>query len=182
MTEESVVLGYAQALYELASESGQVEQIEKELQAMDALLKESKVLQKLMLHPGVSINLKKRLVDSVLVHECSHLMKKFLYVLIDKRRERLLGFLFASYRHVVRKVKGIVMTEVQSTIQLTDDHLARLKTRLEKVLEKEIEITATINPEILGGLVIRFGDKLIDGSVRYKLAKLKKKLMQAIPA
>lgn len=182
MTEDNVVLGYAQALYELASESGQIEQIEKELQTMDTLLKESTVLKKLMLHPGVPVNLKKRLVESVLAHECSHLMKKFLYVLIDKRRERLLGFLFVSYRNVVRKIKGIVITEVQSAIQLTDNHLERLKTRLEKILGKEIEITAVINPEILGGLIIRFGDKLIDGSVRHKLSKLKKKLMQTVPA
>ncbi len=182
MTEDTVALGYAQALYELASAGEAVDQIESELQTIDTLLKESFELSKIMIHPGVSLQLKKKLVDSVLAHEGSPLIKKFLFVLIDKRRVNLLSLLFTSYKTVVRQIKGIVMAEVQSTIELTDDNISNLKTKLEKLTGKEVEITSSINPKILGGLVIRFGDKLIDGSVRYKLTKLKQKLMQIAPA
>ena len=75
-----------------------------------------------------------------------------------------------------------MLAEVQSTIELTEENIGKLKSNLEKVIGKEVEITTTINPKILGGLVIRFGDKLIDGSIRSKLLKLKKNLMQAAPA
>lgn len=182
MTGSIVVLGYTRALFELASSSGIAEHIEKELEIIDDLLNKNKDLEKLMLHPGVSLQEKKRLVESVLAHEGTSLMKKFLFVLIDKRRERLLSLLLNSYRSVIRQVKGIVLADVQSAIQLTDDNIVKLKKTLEKLTGKEVEIKTSINPKILGGLIIRFGDKLIDGSVRNRLLKLKKKLMQTVPA
>ena len=182
MTEDSVALGYSRALYDIASNSDQVDQIEGELKALDGLLKGSKDLEKVIMHPGVSLHVKKKLAENILSHECSPLLKKFLFVIIDKRREKLLNLVYTAYLSVVREVKGIVLAEVQSTIELTEGNIVKLKANLEKVIGKEVEITATINPKILGGLVIRFGDKLIDGSIRGKLSKLKKNLMQATPA
>jgi F-type H+-transporting ATPase subunit delta len=110
------------------------------------------------------------------------LIKKFLFVLIDKRRERLLSLLLNSYRSVIRQAKGIILADVQSTIRLTDDNIVKLKKTLEKLTGKEIEIRTSVNPKILGGLIIRIGDKLIDGSVRNRLLKLKKNLLQTVPA
>ncbi|MGR3219314.1 MAG: ATP synthase F1 subunit delta [Candidatus Anammoxibacter sp.] len=182
MTEDIVALGYTRALYDIASNNGQVDQLEGELKALDCLLKESKDLENVMIHPGITQKTKKRLVENILAHECSPLLKKFLFVIIDKRREKLLSLLYAAYLSVIREVKGVVLAEVQSTIQLTEENISKLKSNLEKVTGKEVEIATTINPKILGGLVIHFGDKLIDGSIRSKLSKLKKKLMQATPA
>lgn len=182
MTEDSVIKGYSLALYTLASNSNQVDQIEAELKVLDSLLKNSRDLEKIMMHPGVSLKVKKKLVENILAHECSPLLKNYLFVIIDKRREEFLNFLYLSYMSVVRQAKGIVLTEVQSTIALTDENIRKLKTNLEKVIGKKIEISTIINPDILGGLVIRFGDKMIDGSLRNKLSKLKKNLMQAVPA
>ncbi|MGR3317965.1 MAG: ATP synthase F1 subunit delta [Candidatus Anammoxibacter sp.] len=182
MTEDIVALGYSRALYDIASNSGQVDLLEGELKALDALLKESKDLENVMMHPGISLNVKKKLVENILAYECSSLLKKFLFVIIDKRREKLLNLLYTAYLSVVREVKGIVLAEVQSTIELTEENIGKLKSNLERAIGKEVEITTTINSKILGGLVIRFGDKLIDGSIRSKLAKLKKNLMQASPA
>lgn len=182
MTESSIALGYARALFDIASESGIADQIENELATIDNLLNVNKDLKKLILHPGVSIQDKKKLVENILAHESSTLIKKFLFVLIDKRRQRLLEFLLRSYKSVVRQVKGIVLAEVQSTKQLTDDNISKLKTSLVELIGKDVEIETSINPKILGGLVIRFGDKLIDGSVRNRLFKLKRKLMETMPA
>ena len=182
MTDSSIALGYTRALFEIASSNGIAEQVKKELEAIDTLLKANKDLEKLMLHPGVSLQDKKKLVEKVLAYESTSLIKKFLFVLIDKRRERLLTSLLNSYMTVIREIKGIVLAQVQSTVQLTDENIGKLKGSLEKLIGKEVEIDTSINPKILGGLVIRFGDKLIDGSVRYRLLKLKKKLMQTVPA
>ena len=66
--------------------------------------------------------------------------------------------------------------------ELTEENLSALKGKLENVIGKEVEIKTSVNPKILGGVIIRFGDKLIDGSVRSRLYKLKRKLMQANPA
>lgn len=182
MTVSSIALGYARALFDISFSTGITEQVEKELEAIDNLLQVNKDLEKLILHPGVSVQEKKKLVESVFAFEGSPLIKKFLFVLIDKRREKLLTSLLSAYKTIVREVKGIVLAEVQSTIELSDDNIGKLKASLEKLIGKEVEIATSINPKILGGLVIRYGDKLIDGSVRYRLSKLKKKLMQTVPA
>lgn len=182
MTEDTVALGYAQALYEIAADKGITDQVGQELQAITYLVEGSKDLEKLLFHPTVSADKKKRLFECLLSGDSSDLIKTFLFLLIDKRREKLITVLFASYRSISRKVKGIVVAEVQSTIQMTDDNLDKLKSTLEKLLSKTVEIETLIDPKILGGLVIRIGDKLIDGSVRSKLSGLKKKLMQTVPA
>ena len=182
MIKRSVVTGYAQALYDLAKKEGVVEQVEQELESIDSLLKECLDLRKLMYHPGLPPKDKKRLAGEVFVKEGMPLVKKFLFVVIDKRRERLLDSILDSYKSVVRNVKGIVLAELQSAKELTEENVSALKTKLEKVTGKRVEIKTSVNAKILGGVIIRFGDKLIDGSVRNRLYKLKRKLMQANPA
>ena len=182
MIEDSVVLGYAQALYEIAADKGIADQVGCELEELTALVAGNKDLERLLFHPTVSADKKKKLFENLLSEDSSDLIKRFFYLLVDKRRERLVTVLSSSYRVISRKVKGIVVANVQSTIVMTDDNLSDLKLKLEKLLSKTVEIEAEINPKILGGLVIRIGDKLFDGSVRSKLSGLKKKLMQTVPA
>ncbi len=182
MIKSSVVTGYAQALYDLAKNEGVVEQIEQELVSIDQLLKECSELRKLMFHPGVGLKDKKKLAGEVFVKDGMPLIKKFLFVLIEKRREKFLEYILESYKSVVRKAKGIVLAEIQSVKELTEENIAALKTKLEDLIKKEVEIKTSVNAKILGGIIIRFGDKLIDGSVRNRLYKLKRKLMQANPA
>lgn len=182
MTENSVALGYAQALYEIASAREISDQVGTELQSLTALIKGNKDLEKILYHPTISDEKKKSLLSSLLAGDSSALFNNFLFLLIDKRREKLLSVLESSYLSITRAFKGIVVAEVQSTVKMTDANLVALKSTLEKLMSKEVEFETVINPKILGGLVIRIGDKLIDGSVRSKLMNLKKKLMQTVPA
>lgn len=181
MTENSVASGYARALFAIASETGIADEVEKELDAMDSMLAQNADLRGLMMHPGVPLQQKKRLVEGILAHGCSSLLKRFLFVVIDKRRVGLLTFLQDSYRSVIREVKGIVLAEVQTAVELTNEDSARLKAQLERLTGKDIEIATSINVDILGGVVVRLGDKLIDGSVRSRLLKMKKHLLQTVP-
>lgn len=180
MIEKSTAIGYAQALFDLASNNQLVEQIETELEGINNLLVENKDLERLLLHPGVPRQEKKRLLNLALTPACSPLLKKFLYFVIDKRRDRILRLLLDSYRSVIRKAKGIVIANVQSAIKLGDDRIDRLKTALERLIGKKVEIKTTINQKILGGLIIRIEDRLIDGSVWNQLLNLKKKMLNSI--
>ena len=181
MTEDSVVLGYAKALYAVAADKGITDQVGEELESLTGLIAGNKDLEKLLFHPTISTVIKKNLFTNLLSEDSSGLIKRFFCLLIDKRREKMVTVLSAAYKVISRKVKGIVVAEVQSTIEMTDDNLNLLKSKLEKLLSKTVEIETQINPKILGGLVIRIGDKLIDGSVRSKLLGLKKRLMQTVP-
>ncbi|GAX61966.1 F0F1-type ATP synthase, delta subunit [Candidatus Scalindua japonica] len=179
MIENSLIEGYSLALYEVAVKHGDTGDIEKDLDGIKQLLSSSKEFRDILYHPAITKTDKKGIVDKVLVSQCSSKwVKNLLSVLIDKRRERMLDFLPDVYKGVAGKIRGIVPVIVQTAIPLTEDRLAKLKKNLEKLTKKKVLIETEVNKDIIGGMIVRIENNIIDGSVTNHLKNLKKSLLK----
>ncbi len=177
MLDKSVAITFVNALLEVASQKGQFEQIEKDLDLVSDIITRYDGLKKVLFHPSITRDDKKKLIKNVFGEPISDLMRNFLYLLVDRRKEEILGFIPEVYKAATDEKKGIIKAKVHTAIPLTGDRLNKFKKKLHKITGKTVELEIIHNPDILGGLVIHIGNKMIDGSVAHRLQNLKSKLL-----
>ena len=179
MIEESLATGYAQALFEVAEKRGGAEDIEKDLDGIKDLLETNRKFRDILYHPSITRTEKKDIISKIIAPQCSSKwVKNLLYILVDKRRERMLNFLPDVFKGVAGRIRGVVSVKVQTVFPLTETRLDKLKENLEKLTKKKVELETEVNKEIIGGMVIRIENKIIDGSVVNHLKNLKKNLLK----
>ncbi len=178
MTDKTLATGYLQALFELAKAKDMVHQVTSDLETVAGLFKENATLRKIFLHPSVTRDEKTALVKNVFAPHVSPLVRNFLLLIVSKRREKILADLLEQYQAIADLVSGKGRALVRSAIPLSDDKHARIKKALEDMTQKEIEIETQVTPEILGGVIIKIGNKVIDGSVFSRLKNLRRKLVE----
>jgi F-type H+-transporting ATPase subunit delta len=175
--DKSVAITFINALLEVASKNGQFEQIEKDLDLVCGVIVQHDNLKKVLFHPSISRSSKKDLIARVFGKSVSDLMMNFLNLLVDRRKEEILEFIPDVYKTVTDEKKGIIKATVHTVIPLTGDRLDTFKRQLNKITGKTVELEVVQNPEILGGMVIKIGNKMIDGSVANRLKNLKTRLL-----
>ena len=164
---------YASALFDLASEQGLVTAVEGDLDKLGEALKASPDLGALIRNPKVSREDTAKAMDAVSgVLGLSDLTKKFIGVLAANRRLAALPDIVRAFAAIAAAQRGEVTAEVTSAHPLNDDQIAQLAMRLKAREGKEVKIKASVDPEILGGLVVRIGSRQIDGSIRTRLNTL----------
>ncbi|MDN3509914.1 MAG: ATP synthase F1 subunit delta [Candidatus Jettenia sp. CY-1] len=177
MLDKSAAIAFVNALLEVALKKGNFEQIEKELDLVSDVITRHDNLKKILFHPSIPRSEKKDLIKNVFGGSVSDLMKNFLYLLVDRRKIGLLEFIPEVYKTVASEKKGIVKARVQTVIPLAGERLDNFKKQLSKLTGKTVEVEVVHNPDILGGVIIQIGNKMIDGSVVSKLKNLKTRLL-----
>lgn len=175
MARELLSARYAQALFALALERGIVDLVEADLTAFAALL-ESQEFSTLFFHPKVMKEHKKTLVDNVSTG-FDAVTVDFLKLLVDKRRESAVRGIAHKFREAASLYRREVRVEVRSTQQLTAQDMNSLADKLAGA-DKKVIINNIIDPSILGGLMVRVGNVVYDGSVAGRLTRLKRRLSQ----
>jgi F-type H+-transporting ATPase subunit delta len=164
---------YASALFDLASEQGVVTAVENDLDTLGEALKGSDDLSALIRNPKISREATAKVIDAVAgVLGLSPLTKNFLGVLAANRRLSVLPEIVRAFATIAAAQRGEVTAEVTSAHPLNDDQLAQLATKLKVREGKEVKIKASVDPDILGGLVVRIGSRQIDSSIRTRLNTL----------
>ena len=164
---------YASALFDLASEQGFVTAVEGDLDKLGEALKGSADLAALIRNPKVSRDDTARAMDAVGgVLGLSVLTKNFIGVLAANRRLSALPEIVRAFATIAAAQRGEVTAEVTSAHSLNDDQLAQLAAKLKVREGKEVKIKASVDPEILGGLVVKIGSRQIDSSIRTRLNTL----------
>jgi F-type H+-transporting ATPase subunit delta len=175
--DKSVAITFVNALADVALKRGQFEQIEKDLDLVSDVITRHDSLKKVLFHPTIPRDEKKKVIMDVFGELVSDLTKNFLYLLVDRRREKILEFIPDVYKTATDEKKGIIKVRVQTVIPLTEDRLSNFKKQLDKITGKTAEIEIIHNPDILGGMIVHIGNRLIDGSVASRLKNLKTKLL-----
>ncbi|MDN3513444.1 MAG: ATP synthase F1 subunit delta [Candidatus Brocadia sp.] len=177
MLDKSNAITFIGALLEVASKKGKFEQIEKDLELVSDVITRHAKLKTVLFHPSITRDDKKHLIKKVLGESVSELMRNFLCMLVDRRKEELLEFIPDVYKDVIYEKKDIVKARVQTAFPLTGERLSEFRKRLHNVAGKTVELEIVHNPEILGGMIIQVGNTMIDGSVVNRLKNLKTRLL-----
>ncbi|CQR70624.1 ATP synthase subunit delta [Sporomusa ovata DSM 2662] len=177
MLTNMLALKYAQAVYELASEKAMLDVVEKQLKLVEATIAGHADLATLMYHPLVPAPAKKDTITRVFAGDLDGFVQNFLLLLIDKRREPALPAIISEYTRLANEARNIAEAEVFTAKELSTKQLEALAAKLSKVTGKNIVLKTTLDQELIGGIVVKIGDKLIDGSVQRQLKALKAALL-----
>jgi F-type H+-transporting ATPase subunit delta len=176
--ESSVVTGlsgrYAQALYALASEAKAIDRVATDLDRIGAMLEQSADLARLVKAPIFGRADQARGMLAVLEKaEIGDLVRRFVGVVARNRRLQALPDMIAAFRKVLAHHRGEVLAEVTSAQPLSEIHLQEIQSALVKIAGPGTKVLSRVDPELIGGLVVRLGSRMLDGSIRSKLNSLK---------
>ena len=164
---------YASALFDLAAEDGVVTAVESDLEKLDAALAESAELKAVTTNPELSRAQQGGAIEGVAgVLGLSQLTRKFLGTLAQNRRLAKLPGIIRAFRAIAAAQRGEVTAEVTSAHALTDEQLETLRQKLTAREGRTVKLTHSVDPDLLGGLVVTLGSKRIDGSIRTRLNSL----------
>jgi F-type H+-transporting ATPase subunit delta len=165
---------YATALFELAENDKQLAGIEGDLGRFAGLLDESADLRRLVKSPVFSAKDQARAVGAVLDRAgIGGLVGNLVKVAAGNRRLFVVPDIIAAFRRLLARHRGEVSAEVTSAAPLDDGQLADLKAALKASLGKDVALATEVDPALIGGLIVKVGSRMIDGSVRTKLNSLK---------
>lgn len=179
MSETIVAKRYADAFYALGEEKSKLEQFEKELLTLRAVFHQNKQLVTFLKHPRVTVDEKKKLVrDSF--QSFSVETVNLLQLLIDRHREEIIQEMISHFITKMNDAKGIADADVYSVRELSETEKQRIsETFAPKVGKRSLNLTNIVDPDILGGLRLRVGNRIFDGSVSGKLQRMERKLISA---
>lgn len=175
----SIARRYARALFDLAQAQGQAEQAGSELQLVLDTFRERRELLSVWENPEYSVAVKVALVEHALGDRVSALVRNFLGVVARRRREALLADINREYVALVDQALNRVEVEVRTAAPLTDEVQAQLEKKLAATLGKQIKFRTLVDKDLMGGLVVRVDDVLMDGSIRSQLARMQSRLSRA---
>ena len=162
---------YASALFSLAQDDHQTEAVAQSLGRIDALIGESPDFERLVRSPVFSAAEQVKALDAIMEREgISGIAANFVRLVAWKRRLFYLRGMIRDYRRIYDASRGVTRAEVTSATALTKENVAALKDELRGVSGgSNIDLDVRIDPSIIGGLIVRLGSRMVDGSLRTKL-------------
>lgn len=167
---------YAEALFEVAVELDSLEQIREEIQAVAKVIEGNSELKTIFTHPRLSKSEKKGIVDELFKGKLSESVLNLCYITIDKGREKYLGEISEAYVTLSNSAQGIVEAVAITAVPMSSDELSTLKEKLSKEFNKKVQLSNKVDESIVGGVLVKIGDKVIDGSLRGRLEGIKREL------
>ena len=165
---------YASALLDLAADSKAVEAVEKDFQDLDAMIQSSPDLQHLIASPLIQqstlLTTVQALADKA---KFQAVTKNFLSVLVENRRFSILSSIISAFGQELAKRRGEVKVDVTVAQDMSAKQKKDLEVALSKGLGRDVSVELQVKPDILGGMIVTVGSKMIDDSVLRKLERLK---------
>ena len=173
----SIVTGlsgrYATALYELAEGQGALPVVESDLQSLKRAIDGSDDLRRLIRSPVFSRESQWKAIEAIAARmRLSDLTRRFLGVVTQKRRLFALPKIIEDFFKLAAHFRGEVTATVSSARALSDRQVASLKAAIKSALARNVTVFQSLDPDLLGGLVVRVGSVMVDSSLRTQLSKL----------
>lgn len=178
MGESQISNVYARALFEAARDAGTLEATGADLASFVDAMQGSKELTAVLFNPKIDSATKKKVVTG-LTEGADRVFQNGVKLMIDKRHSDLIVDMQQQFVRLQKQENNMVEVQITSAIELPEDMRASIRKRIEESTGKKVEITETVDEGILGGLVLRFGDLIVDGSLKAKLQQLRARLVQA---
>ncbi len=179
MRDTTIARNYAGALLELGNRNFATEEYAAAFHTLSEALGSDARIRQFLETPAVDAGPKQAVLDRALRGKVPELFLRFVLVVVEKRRQRLLPEIETEYQGLLDEQVGRVHAQV--TLARTPDAVLerRIGEDLSTMLGKTVLAHVTVNPAILGGLIVRFGDRCMDGSLRRQLLSLKREMMHA---
>lgn len=177
MMDIGVSKRYALALFQIARENSKIDQLEEEIRVVKTLVNTSTDLQQVLQSPNISLEKKKDIVKTAFASASSYL-QNLLMILIDRHREEFIPSICDQFIELVNEEKGIAEATVYSVRPISEEEEKAISaTFASKVGKESLQIENIVDSNLLGGIKVRIGNKIFDGSLQGKLDRLQRQLL-----
>ena len=171
---------YALALFELSKESSLSDQVEKEMKSIQKLLNDAADFKEVVLNPMITKEEKKNVILKILEkNNFSEVSKKFLGFVSNKNRLFFLEKIIKTYLNLVSTSKGELQAKLISSKELSTEEQKKIKSELSQNFKYSLNIDYKYEPDLIGGLIFQIGSVMVDTSIKTKLKKLEKNMLEA---
>ncbi|MDS1030334.1 ATP synthase F1 subunit delta [Bacillota bacterium LX-D] len=177
MNDIAIARRYAEALFELAVEKGQLDQVKADLAGVYDSLKASADLKRILDDQLLDAAQKQDIFREIFSSHLQDLTLNFIMTVFENRRERYLGGVLEEFFKLVNASRDVLEAEIRTAVEIPEKDAKVLIQKISEITKKKINPKYKVDAEIIGGAIVKIGDKVIDGSVATQLAKLKESLM-----
>ena len=177
MKNLAIARRYAKALLLIGKEDGQIDTYREELGAFAKLIDQDRNLQQVLVNPLYDVDGRKKVLTRIMdSFKMSKTMTTFLLFLFDKGRIGFLSNINDFFQKFADELKGVARASLVSATELSSETIEKIQSALSKRTGKEIVLEVEQDPELIGGIVTRIGDLVLDGSVRTQLLNMRESL------
>ncbi|OIP77314.1 MAG: F0F1 ATP synthase subunit delta [Oscillatoriales cyanobacterium CG2_30_44_21] len=178
---QAVVSPYAEALMSLAQEQDSLNAIAKDIRLIGDTLAESVDLNQLFASPLIGTDVKKGVIESVFGSQINAITKSFLLLLVDRKRIAFLSAIIDEFKSLLRVIDQVSLAEITAAQKLSRAQEDSLRDSVKTMTKsKSVELAVTINPDLIGGVIIKVGSQVVDASIRGQLRRLKSSLTAGV--
>ncbi len=174
---EEIAVVYARSLFEVANEQDKLDVVREQLGAFSDALSENRDLQVFFFSPYFATKEKQDGLDLV-VSDADPVILNFLKLLIEKHRMPVLFRIRSNYDAMWEEENKLLPVHITSAVELDKAIVEQLGDRISEQTDRKVELSANVDPEILGGIVVRVGNSVLDASVRNRLEQLRKQVVK----
>jgi len=165
---------YAKALFSLGQEDGNFDQYGRDLIEFEEFCRQNADFRRVIANPVFAVEDRKRILQAVLEKSSfSDMVKNFLYLLLEKDRLGAIESITEYYSKLTDDISNIARAEIIAARPLKEEALERIERSLERLTSKKIRSELKEDQDLIGGIVVRIGDMVLDGSVKAQLEGLK---------
>ena len=175
---EEIAEVYGRSLFEVASEHDKTDELREQLGQFADALQENRDLAIFFFSPYFSTQEKKDALKGLL-DGADETFVNFLELLIEKHRTPVIFRIRSVYDSLWERAHHVLPVQIATAIELDEDVTRKLGDRIAETTGQKIELTASVDPDILGGIVLRVGNSILDASIRNRLEKLRKQVARA---
>ena len=175
---EEIATVYARSLFEVASEQDKLDVVREQLGAFADALNETRELQVFFFSPYFSTQEKKDGLERA-VSDADPVVLNFLKLLIEKHRMPVIFRARADYDRLWEEENKLLPVEITSAVELDKEIVQQLGDRIGEQTGRKVELSSSIQPDILGGIVVRVGNSVLDASIRNRLDQLRRQVVKA---
>ena len=175
---EEIAQVYARALFEVADERDALDEIHDELNAFAHAVDQNRQLAQFFFSPYFSVTEKKEGLHRA-VQGANPAFLNFLEALIERHRMPAIFRIRAEYESLWDEARKLLPVRITSAIKLDSDTVESLGVRIGKQVDRQVEVSTAVDPDILGGVVLQVGNVILDASIKNRLEQLRKQVAQA---
>lgn len=177
----SISISYARALLELATAQNQAQEVGGEIAAIGQVLESDHAFGEFLSDPAIGRSVRSASLDRIFAGSASPLVMNFLRVVDRNGRLNHLGEIAAAFADLLDVQLGNVEIELTVAHRLSDEDLERVRQQIGSAMNKNAIVHQTVDDGIIGGMIVRVRDRMIDASVRHQLKAMQEKLLAAAP-
>jgi F-type H+-transporting ATPase subunit delta len=172
---------YAEALLNLGEDSGLTERFSADIAGIIEALESSQDLRQMLVNPFVKPEVKKSILNQIFGSQVDGTILKFIGLLVDRRRMMYVVAVLKQYQTLVRQARNIILAEVVTATELNDSQREAVTNKVKSMTgASQIELSTRLDSDLIGGVIIKVGSQVLDGSIRGQLRRLSNSLLSSI--